>query len=114
MAGNTIAFAHKIFVDATKPVITVQGSVPTETTLDKITLKALFTDNLPSLMVKLNQNIITNIEPDWSYFNDLEPASYLMEKEVELNLGLNLFILEGEDEAGNVTKTEIQITRVIP
>lgn len=114
MAGNTIAFAHKIFVDATKPVITVQGSVPTETTLDKITLKALFTDNLPSLMVKLNQNILTNIEPDWSYFNDLEPASYLMEKEVELNLGLNLFILEGEDEAGNVTKTEIQITRVIP
>jgi lactocepin len=95
-------------------VITLQETIPAETTLDKITLKALFTDNLPSLMVKLNQNMLTNIEPDWSYFNDLEPASYLMEKEVELNMGLNLFILEGEDEAGNVTKTEVKIIRVAP
>ena len=114
MAGNAIAFAHKIFVDATKPVITLQETLPAETTLDKITLKALFTDNLPSLMVKLNQNMITNIEPDWSYFNELPSASYLMEKEVELSMGANVFILEGEDEAGNVTKTEVRITRVAP
>ncbi|MGB4587687.1 MAG: S8 family serine peptidase [Clostridiaceae bacterium] len=114
MAGNAIAFAHKIFVDATKPVITLQETIPTETTLDKITLKALFTDNLPSLMVRLNQNMLTNIEPDWSYFNDLQPASYTMEKEVELKMGPNLFILEGEDDAGNVTKTEVIITRVAP
>ena len=113
-AGNAIAFAHKIFVDATKPEITIQEPLPAETNLEKITLKAIFTDNLPSLTVKLNQNMLTNIAPDWSYFNDLQPASYLMEKEVELNMGLNLFILEGEDEAGNVTKTEVKITRVAP
>lgn len=114
MTGNGIAFAHKIFVDSTKPMITLQETLPAETTMEKITLKALFTDNLPSLKVKLNQNMLTNIEPDWSYFDNLPSASYLMEKEVELNMGSNLFILEGVDAAGNITKTEISITRVAP
>jgi lactocepin len=113
-AGNSIAFAHKIFVDATKPVIALQETLPAETTLEKITLKALFTDNLPSLKVSLDQNMIQNIAPDWSYFDDLKPASYMLEKEVELNMGLNTFILEGEDEAGNRTTLEVRITRIAP
>lgn len=113
-AGNRIAFAHKIFVDATKPLITLQETPPTETNLERITLKALFTDNLPTLQVKLNQNMIQNIAPDWSYFDDLPSASYMLEKEVELAVGLNTFILEGEDEAGNITKLEVSITRITP
>ena len=114
MAGNTLAFAHKFFVDGEKPVITVAADQPLETTLAKIRVNALFTDNLPSLKVRLNENLITNISPDWSYFDTLPSASYALSKEVALVLGSNTIVLEAEDDAGNVTKVTMTIIRKAP
>src|SRR5690606_38657463 len=86
-AGNKLAFAHKIFVDTTKPVIEVSDTSLT-TTLDKITLEALVTDNLPSLKVSLNSNMLVNIAPDWSYFDSLLSAEYNLSEEVSLEMGI--------------------------
>lgn len=115
LAGNEISFAHKVFVDTNAPVINVTGEVPTSTKEDKLILNGVITDNLPSLRVKLNGNMLTNIAPDWSYFNDLPSAEYILEDyEVQLEFGKNIIIIEAEDDAGNVSRYEIQINRIKP
>lgn len=114
MAGNSLSFAHKFFVDGEKPVITVDPELPSETTLDRITVNALYTDNLPSLKVRLNQNLITNISPDWSYFDTLPSASYELSEVVELVPGSNTIVFEAEDDAGNVTTVSRTIIRNAP
>lgn len=112
-AGNTLAFAHKIFVDSQKPVIVVQ-EVPATTTLETITLEALVTDNLPSLEIRLNSNMLIKIAPDWSYFDTLPPASYNLSEEVTLEMGTNTFTIEAVDDAGNKTVETVTVERTAP
>ncbi|HCW74835.1 MAG TPA: hypothetical protein DHM90_14875 [Clostridiaceae bacterium] len=112
-AGNKLAFAHKIFVDTTKPVIEVSDTSLT-TTLDKITLEALVTDNLPSLKVSLNSNMLVNIAPDWSYFDSLLSAQYNLSEEVALEMGVNTFTILALDDAGNETIKVVTIEKVNP
>lgn len=111
-AGNEIAFAHKIFVDTNAPVIVLNEKIPDDTREEIITIKALITDNLPSLRVRVNGNMITNIAPDWSYFNDLPSASYELNYELKLEDGKNIIIIEAEDDAGNITVKKYQINRI--
>jgi len=110
-AGNYLAYVHKIFVDTTSPVITLDGELPQATSEASIAVMAHVTDNLPSLKVRLNQNILTNIAPDWSYFDDLLPATYELNETIELQMGENLIVIEAEDEAGNITRQVITIVR---
>ncbi|MBO1264065.1 S8 family serine peptidase [Proteiniclasticum sp. SCR006] len=112
-AGNSLAFAHKIFVDSEKPVIDV-SALPETTDQETITLKALITDNLPSLEIRLNSDMITKIAPDWSYFDTLEPASYDLNEEMPLEPGINTFTIEALDDAGNKTVETVTIERVTP
>lgn len=111
-AGNEIAFAHKIFIDSNRPVIEMIGEKVPSTKDDVVLLKAVITDNFPSLRVTVNGNMITNISPDWSYFNDLDSAEYELEYEVQLEEGKNIIIIEAEDDAGNVTTEEIKINKI--
>ncbi|ETA80766.1 S8 family serine peptidase [Youngiibacter fragilis] len=111
MAGNYLAYAHKIFVDTTSPEIMIGAELPLETAESSITLKALVTDNLPSMKVRLNQNILTNIAPDWSYFDDLPSATYELDEVIELQMGENLIVIEAEDGAGNAIRYEMRVTR---
>ncbi len=111
--GNSLAFAHKVFVDSTKPVIQIK-ELPKTTKLDKITIEALVTDNLPSLKVSLNSNMLVNIAPDWSYFNDLPSAAYNLKEVVQLKKGDNTFTILATDDAGNETVKTVTVKRVGP
>ncbi|MEW8995546.1 cell wall-binding repeat-containing protein [Clostridium sp.] len=110
-ANNKIEFAHKIFVDTTAPVVDLEA-IPTETTKDSVIISAKISDNLPSLKVKVNGNIVKTIAPDWSYFNDLESASHNLAYEVQLADGENKISVEAIDDAGNTTVKEITINKV--
>lgn len=110
-AGNEIGFAHKVFVDTNAPVITMTEAPIASTKEDVITLRAIITDNLPSLKVRVNGNMVTNIAPDWSYFSDLSSAEYVLTYDVSLQDGKNTIIIEAEDDAGNITVKEIKINK---
>lgn len=110
-AGNEIDFAHKLFVDTTAPVVVI-GDIPTETTDDKVLVKALVSDNLPSLKVKVNGNVVKTIAPDWEYMDSLEPASYDLAYEVSLVDGENLIIIEAADDAGHLTTVQLVVNKV--
>lgn len=110
-AGNLINFAHKIFIDTTAPTIELIEAIPSQTKADTITIRARVKDNLPSLKVYLNQNILTNISPDWSYFDELDSAEYIVEYELKLNKGKNDIVIEAVDDAGNKTIREYKINK---
>jgi len=110
-AGNMISFAHKIFIDTTAPTIELIEAIPSQTKANTITIKAKVSDNFPSLKVYLNQNILTNISPDWSYFDELDNAMYLIEYELKLNKGKNDIVIEAVDDAGNRTIREYKINK---
>ncbi|WP_346962122.1 cell wall-binding repeat-containing protein [Clostridium sp.] len=110
-ANNKIEFAHKMFVDTTAPVVDLEA-VPTETTKNSVIISAKISDNLPSLKVKVNGNIVKTIAPDWSYFNDLESANHNLAYEVKLADGENKISVEAIDNAGNTTVKEITINKV--
>ncbi len=110
-ANNKIEFAHKIFVDTTAPVVNLEA-VPSETTKDSVIISGKINDNLPSLKVKVNSNVVKTIAPDWSYFNDLESAKYDLAYEVKLAEGENKISVEAIDDAGNTTVKEITIKKV--
>ncbi|MFR1709301.1 MAG: cell wall-binding repeat-containing protein [Clostridium sp.] len=110
-AGNKIEFAHKVFVDTTAPTIDLQAT-PSETTKGSIIISGKINDNLPSLKVKVNGNVVKTIAPDWSYFNDLPKASYDLAYEVKLADGDNKISVEAIDDAGNATVKEINIKKV--
>ncbi|MGN9163548.1 cell wall-binding repeat-containing protein [Clostridium sulfidigenes] len=110
-ANNKIEFAHKLFVDTTAPVINLEA-VPSETTKDSVIISGKINDNLPSLKVKVNGNVVKTIAPDWSYFNDLESAKYDLAYEVKLAEGENKISVEAIDDAGNTTVKEITIKKV--
>ncbi len=110
-ANNKIEFAHKMFVDTTAPVVDLEA-VPTETTKNSVIISAKISDNLPSLKVKVNGNIVKTIAPDWSYFNDLESANHNLAYEVKLADGENKISVEAIDDAGNTTVKEITINKV--
>jgi lactocepin len=110
-ANNKIEFAHKIFVDTTAPVVNLEG-VPSETTKDSVIISGKINDNLPSLKVKVNGNVVKTIAPDWSYFNDLESAKYDLAYEVKLAEGENKISVEAIDDAGNTTVKEITVKKV--
>jgi lactocepin len=111
-AGNEIAFGHKVFVDTKAPVINMTEQPVSSTKEASITLKALVTDNLPSMRVRVNGNMLTNIAPDWSYFNDLPKANYELSYVVNLEYGVNNIVIEAEDDAGNVTKQTFIVNRI--
>lgn len=112
-AGNNIAFAHKIFVDTEAPVIEMIGEIPKSTKEDVLVLSAIIKDNLPSLIVRINGDMVTNIAPDWAYFNELDPALYeLMDYEIELVDGKNIIIIEAVDDAGNISRVEFQLNKI--
>jgi len=113
-AGNKLDFAHRFFVDSMKPVIEVLQEVPATTTLETITLEALVTDNLPSLEIRLNSDMLIKIAPDWSYFDTLPPASYKLSEEVTLVMGTNTFTIEALDDAGNKTVETVTVERTAP
>jgi lactocepin len=110
-AGNKISFAHKIFVDSTAPTIELIDPIPKQTKLDTLIIRAKVNDNLPSLKVYINQNIIANISPDWSYFDELNPAEYIIEYELKLNKGKNEIVIEAIDDAGNKVIKEYKINK---
>ncbi len=110
-ANNKIEFAHKLFVDTTAPVVNLEA-VPSETTKDSVIISGKINDNLPSLKVKVNGNVVKTIAPDWSYFNDLESAKYDLAYEVKLAEGENKISVEAIDDAGNTTVKEITIKKV--
>ena len=110
-ANNKIEFAHKMFVDTTAPVVDLEA-VPTETTKNSVIISAKISDNLPSLKVNVNGNIVKTIAPDWSYFNDLESANHNLAYEVKLADGENKISVEAIDNAGNTTVKEITINKV--
>ncbi len=110
-ANNKIEFAHKIFVDTTAPVVNLEA-IPSETTKDSVIISGKINDNLPSLKVKVNGNVIKTIAPDWSYFNDLKSAKYDLAYEVKLAEGENKISVEAIDDAGNTTVKEITIKKV--
>lgn len=110
-ANNKIEFAHKIFVDTTAPVVNLEA-VPSETTKDSVIISGKINDNLPSLKVKVDGNVVKTIAPDWSYFNDLESAKYDLAYEVKLAEGENKISVEAIDDAGNTTVKEITIKKV--
>jgi lactocepin len=111
-ANNEIAFAHKLFVDTKAPVINMTEQLPEDTKEATITVKAMVTDNLPSMKVLVNDNMLTNIAPDWSYFNDLAPASYVLDYVVELVDGKNTIKIEAVDDAGNITTQTFVINKI--
>lgn len=112
-AGNSIAFAHKIFVDTEAPVIEILGEIPNATKENILVLNAIIKDNLPSLIVRINGNMVTNISPDWSYFDELDPALYeLVNYEIELVDGKNIIIIEAVDDAGNTSIIKYQLNKV--
>ena len=110
-ANNKIEFAHKMFVDTTAPVVDLEA-IPTETTKNSIIISGKISDNLPSLKVKVNGNVVKTIAPDWSYFNDLPNASYNLAYEVNLEDGENKIIIEAIDDAENTTVKEVTINKV--
>lgn len=111
--GNSLDFIHKVFVDTVRPVIALE-KLPNKTSSETITLEGLITDNLPSLEVRVNSDIITNIAPDWSYFDDLPSASYNLSEEIPLEIGNNTITIEAEDDAGNMTSVTVKIRRTAP
>ncbi|MEG0307236.1 MAG: S8 family serine peptidase [Clostridium sp.] len=110
-ANNEIGFAHKIFVDTVAPVIEMDN-IPKETTDDSIIISGKLTDNLPSLKIKVNGNMVKNIAPDWSYFDTLPSAEHKLAYEVKLVDGENKIIVEALDTAGHVTVKEIIVNKV--
>lgn len=110
-ANNKIEFAHKVFVDTTAPTIDVEA-IPSETTKNSIIVSGKINDNLPSLKIKVNGNVVKTIAPDWSYFNDLPKASYDLAYEVQLVDGDNKISIEAIDDAGNTTVKEINVKKV--
>ncbi|WP_346917599.1 cell wall-binding repeat-containing protein, partial [Clostridium sp.] len=110
-ANNKIEFAHKVFVDTTIPTIDLEA-IPTETTKNSIIISGKISDNLPSLKVKVNDNIVKTIAPDWKYFNDLLNANYDLAYEVNLEEGENKIVIEAIDKALNTTVKEVTINKV--
>lgn len=111
-ANNEIEFAHKVFIDTVAPVIKLDSSIPKVTTKDSIIISGTLTDNLPSLIIKVNGNVLKNIAPDWSYFDKLPAAEYKLAYEVKLVAGENKVIVEALDAAKHVTTQEIIINKV--
>lgn len=112
---HEINFERKIFVDTTKPVINMIKE-PTDRivdyTVEKVIVSAEISENFPDLLVKVNGNTLTNIQKDWSYFDDLLPAEYTIEDyEVNLEYGDNLITVEAYDAAGNKTVKEYKVYR---
>ena len=110
-AGNSIAFAHKVFVDTTAPVINIINP-PSSTKESSIVITADLFDNLPSMRVLVNGNMVTNIAPDWSYFNELASASYKLQYRVELQDGQNTIVIEAIDDGGNKTIRTIKVNKI--
>lgn len=115
VADNYIEFKHKVFIDITAPVINVTEEPKdriVDYTVDSVNISADITENFPDLLVKVNGNVIKNIQQEWEYFKDLEPASYeLKNYEVKLEYGDNIIRIEAQDAAGNVTYKEYKVYR---
>ena len=110
-AGNAIDFAHKVFVDQTAPVLNI-GELPKKTNEQSIVLIGNITDNLPGMRVKVNGNMIANMNADWQEYGDrVDPANYDLNYEVKLAKGNNTIVIEAEDDGGNVTTKTINIKR---
>jgi lactocepin len=110
-ANNKIEFAHKVFVDSTAPVVALED-IPTETTKNSIIISGKISDNLPSLKIKVNGNVVKTIAPDWAYFSKLPNAKHDLAYEVNLVDGENKIIVEAVDGAGNITVKELTINKV--
>jgi lactocepin len=114
LADNQINFERKVFVDTTAPVINVTKAPKTTVSknVENITISAKITDNLPDLLVKVNGNVLANIQKDWSYFEDLPSAEFIIDNySVDLEMGENTILIEAEDAAGNKTVKEYKVTR---
>lgn len=110
-SGNAIDFVHKIFVDTQAPEISI-NNLPNNTREDSIVLKGNISDNLPGMRVKVNGNMIANMNADWEeYVDEVPPASYVLDYEVKLQKGKNTIVIEAEDDGGNVSTKTISIVK---
>ncbi|MGV8982435.1 cell wall-binding repeat-containing protein [Clostridium sp.] len=110
-ANNKIGFAHKVFIDTVAPVIKLD-SIAKETSNDSIIITGMLTDNLPSMKVKVNGNMVKNIAPDWSYFDTLPAAEYKLAYTVDLVAGENKVVIEALDTANHITTQELIVKKV--
>ncbi|EOD01787.1 S8 family serine peptidase [Caldisalinibacter kiritimatiensis] len=114
LADNEINFERKIFVDTTAPVISITNkpSSVVNKNVESINISANITDNLPDLLVKVNGNVLANIQQDWSYFEDLPPAEFVIDNyNIDLEFGNNEIVIEAQDAAGNKTVKEYNVVR---
>ncbi len=111
LAGNHIDFTHKIFSDTKGPVINLDAVSKTVNS-DTVTLSGKITDNLPGLRVRVNGNMLANLNGDWEEYPDrIAPVEYELDYTVKLEKGKNTIIIEAEDDAGNVTTKKIDVRR---
>ncbi len=111
-AGNEIEFAHKLFVDGEAPVIDI-AELPAQTIDNSVVLSGKATDNFPNLKVVVNGNVIANIEQEFSYFDQLDPASYDFNNyEIALEDGENTIVVEVTDAAGHKTTKQVTVNKV--
>lgn len=107
-AGNELGFAHKLFVDATAPVVELD-EVPGITTADTVKISGRASDNFPDMHVKVNGKVVVSNEEDWSYFDSLPSADETFETVVELSEGENTITIEAADGAGNTTVNTVTV-----
>lgn len=112
-SGNKLEFTRFFFHDSTAPVIKLNGGMGDKVAFNhnKFVLRADFTDNFSGLIVKVNGNIDKIIEADTAYIKTPKDVKYSMNREVELAVGENTFVIEALDFAGNSSKIVYKVVR---
>lgn len=112
IAGNKMSILRKVFVDTKAPVIAAEIPEVVEYEVSKLKLKGLVSDNMPSMKVYVNSDMVANKYFDWIYLDGEKPVTFdLSECEVALALGDNTIIIEAKDDAGNITTKEYHVFR---
>jgi len=120
-SGNEIEFTRYFYVDATAPVVeTVNDDFFTDAkdiiylpnTVDSYELEARISDNYPNLNVSVNGNMVYNRSVSFEENGKLLlPVRYSMDETVELEEGLNTFVIDVTDALGNVTTKTVKVYR---
>ncbi|CAG9606617.1 S8 family serine peptidase [Pseudoneobacillus rhizosphaerae] len=111
--GNEISFQRKILLDSTAPTLEVTGAPETvANATSKSTVSIKVVDNFDEIRVHLNGNEIYYHEFFEPYemrgFNKVVKSNL----ELPLTVGVNKFVFEVTDLAGNKTTVTKQITRL--
>jgi lactocepin len=111
--GNEISFQRKILLDSTAPTLEVNGVPETVTySTSKSSVSVKVTDNFDDIRVHLNGNEIYYHE----FFEPYEMRGFnkfvKTNLDLPLTVGVNKFVFEVTDLAGNKTTVTKQITRL--